>query len=340
MSGDIIQQVQNVGQLVNGTLGHLLGPFGAAPAAPWFAQLQRASFRGVPFAVLTGEARFGRRVAVHEYPYRDIPWVEDLGRSTRRINMAGFLVENSSIYGGGAVLNQRARMVDAAELAGPAILVHPTLGRLTVSLAEGGFQCVERWDAGRYFEISFTFIESGQKLFPSITVSTGNAILAAAAAADVAAKGDFVSSALGALKQGAAVVSMAISTAGTWGRFAERLISNATNAKNLLGMLPGNLGRFAAIGAAGLAGPLSAGVSLGGIGSLASGVSSAVTGALSGVGLPSIDMSQIAGLARSAASQIDITSVVPSILAQGAQVRSNMGAAIGVLNANVAGLSL
>ena len=38
-----------------------------------------ASWRGVPFHGLSGELRFGRRPVVHEYPFRDSVWVEDLG---------------------------------------------------------------------------------------------------------------------------------------------------------------------------------------------------------------------------------------------------------------------
>jgi prophage DNA circulation protein len=47
------------------------------PAATFRAQLQPASYRGIPFGVFGGQARFGRRNALHEYPFRDVPWVED-----------------------------------------------------------------------------------------------------------------------------------------------------------------------------------------------------------------------------------------------------------------------
>ena len=50
----------------------------------WPQMLNQASFRGVPFAVYGGDARFGRRLALHEYPGRDKPYIEDMGRSTRR----------------------------------------------------------------------------------------------------------------------------------------------------------------------------------------------------------------------------------------------------------------
>lgn len=137
----------------------------------WFETLQKAQFRGVPFAVLGGQSSFGRKTAVHEYPYRDKPWVEDMGRGTRKFTVKGFLVENSVIYGGGPVINQRDNLIAACETAGAGTLNHPTYGELTVSIPAGGLQIVEQWDNGRYFEFTLNAIESGIKVFP-VTTST------------------------------------------------------------------------------------------------------------------------------------------------------------------------
>jgi prophage DNA circulation protein len=77
--------------------------------------LRPASFRGVPFATLASRKVFGRRTAVHEYPFRDTIWVEDLGRKGREISLSGFLVANSLVYGGGDVLAQQDQLIAAAE---------------------------------------------------------------------------------------------------------------------------------------------------------------------------------------------------------------------------------
>ncbi len=53
-----------LGRLRHGGPGHDMS---------WSDQLLPASFRGVPFGVLGSRSRFGRRLAVHEYPYRDRP---------------------------------------------------------------------------------------------------------------------------------------------------------------------------------------------------------------------------------------------------------------------------
>lgn len=182
--------------------------------------------------VLGGGIKFGRRTAVHEYPYRDTVWVEDLGRAVRRITMTGFLV-------GDDVIAQRDRDLAAAETAGSGDLIHPTLGQLTASAVE----CVaeKKWEQGRVFQLSFTFIESGKRVFPSVQVSTGSAVLKACAQADAAAKGDFLASAGAALKQGAAVVAKVASTAAIWERQAQRLANDATNLYNMVGTLKGAL---------------------------------------------------------------------------------------------------
>jgi prophage DNA circulation protein len=212
-----------------------LGAAGPAAGAYWKDSLRPASFRGVSFGVLGATGKFGRRNAVHEYPFRDKTWVEDLGKSARRINISGFLVGEDCIA-------QRERMIAAAEGAGDGELIHPTLGRLKVSTIE--FTTEEKWDRGRVFEVTFAFIEAGDRIFPSVVPSTGDAVTAAAAAADKAASGDFLASTLALVKKGASVVSQVASTAAAWGRQAQRLANDATNLHNMVGSLSGGFGRY------------------------------------------------------------------------------------------------
>ncbi|UPG89265.1 DNA circularization N-terminal domain-containing protein [Luteibacter aegosomaticola] len=221
----------------------------------WFDELRPASFRGVPFAVLGGEGRFGRRVAVHEYPGKDRPYVEDLGRSTRRIGLVGFLVEDSLVYGGGSVMGQRDRMIAAVEQAGPGILVHPTLGELRVSVPDGGLGVSERWDQGRYFELSFSFIESGERVFPSSTVSNTSLVGSLIDALGLSAAADFVSSMTrmvnlglgivrGVVSLGNAVVAQVVAVSAGFQVEAGQAARDATNLANLASLLTGNFGRY------------------------------------------------------------------------------------------------
>lgn len=214
------------------------GDSGAAAAgtASWFSQLRPASFRGVPFGVLGSSGKFGRRQVVHEYPFRDTVWVEDLGRATRRFNISGFVVGDDAIA-------KRDRLIAAIETVGDGDLMHPTYGQLRVSAGE--FSVEERWDEGRVFMVSFNVIESGQRVFPSVATSTGSAVKAAAKAADAASATDFASKVGASLKQGAVTAAQAASTAAAWGRKVQSLANDATNLYNMVGTLSGSVGRYA-----------------------------------------------------------------------------------------------
>lgn len=214
---------------------------GSAFDAGWRTRLQPASFGGVPFGVFGGQIRVGRRNAVHEYPFKDQVWVEDMGRAARRITLSGFLVENAR-YGGGDVIAQRERLIAVCEGPGKKTLVHPTLGALNVALLDSAMD--ERWDNGRVFEISFSFIEEGERSFPSVTSDTRSEVNSMADLADAAVGGDFASAVSGALAQGSAVVGMAVSTASTWGKTALTLSNDATNLMHMVSSLPGPNGRY------------------------------------------------------------------------------------------------
>ncbi|WP_454843317.1 DNA circularization protein [Pseudomonas gorinensis] len=222
----------------------------------WPEMLNKASFRGVPFAVYGGDSRFGRRLALHEYPGRDKPYIEDMGRSTRRIRMSGFLVTDSLVYGGGNVLAQRDALVAAVESAGPGALMHPTLGALKVSVPSEGLSVVERWDMGRYFEISIVFIESGDRVFPSITTSTGSLLDNMAAALGLSAALDFVRKVIGgvtavinagegAIKFGKAIVGMVVGVIADFKVLVGRITRDVRSITSLASLLTGDFGRYA-----------------------------------------------------------------------------------------------
>lgn len=208
----------------------------------FFGQLKQASYRNISFGVLSADGSFGRRNSIHEYPFRDIVFVEDLGRQARRINIVGFLLENDAVYQGTDVITQRENLIAAVETPGGGELIHPTLGRLNVALLS--MSVSERWDKGRYFEIGFSFIEAGDRLFPSTGVSTGDAVTTAAINLDAMSTADFLTRAIADLQFGAAIVTQAVSTATALIRLANRLANDATNLHSLVALLPGNFGRY------------------------------------------------------------------------------------------------
>jgi len=151
----------------------------------WKDNLQDASLRGVPFKVDEDEATFGRRVQVHEYPNRDKPWAEDLGRATRRFSVQAYLI-------GDDYFEQRNRLIEAIEKPGSCTLVHPYYGEMTV-VVDDAVRISHSQNEGRMCRVSFSFIESGELSFPTAGLATGQKLSSSVSFLD-----DAISSAFGA----------------------------------------------------------------------------------------------------------------------------------------------
>lgn len=149
----------------------------------WKNNLQPASFRGVPFEVESGDLTAGRRVQTHEYPGRDKPYTEDLGRAVRRISIEAFLV-------GDDFMAKRDKLLGALEESGPGDLVHPWHGRMTVNV-DGDCRARHGIREGRFCAISISFVEAGELAFPAATASTRAQSLLAADALQSASGNDF-----------------------------------------------------------------------------------------------------------------------------------------------------
>lgn len=140
----------------------------------WRDTLRPASFRGVPFEVEGHDVAFGRRNVATEYPHRDEPWTEDLGRRGRVYRVQAFVI-------GADYHVRRDDLVRALEAAGPGQLVHPYLGTMVVSV--GGAQMGESPDEGGMATFSIEFLETGANVAPQVTVDTQAQSLAAASVA-------------------------------------------------------------------------------------------------------------------------------------------------------------
>jgi len=150
----------------------------------WKDRLRKASFRGVDFQVEGDDAAFGRRIQVHEYPQRDIPYVEDLGRSAREFNVTAFLI-------GPDYMEQRDKLLEAVEKEGPGTLVHPWYGELEVSVRDA-VRVKHSRENGGMCEVSLQFVESGKLEFPSGKTNTGAKSLESADELAEVSEEDFV----------------------------------------------------------------------------------------------------------------------------------------------------
>ena len=126
-------------------------------------QLLPASFRGVPFEVTSGSLRAGRRTVVHEYPQRDKPYVEDLGKATRQITIEAFVVGDDYIARGTALLAE-------IEKPGSGTLIHPWLGEMTVTVTSVSELKFDTGLGAAY--LTFVATEAGDLEFPVMGIDT------------------------------------------------------------------------------------------------------------------------------------------------------------------------
>lgn len=146
-------------------------------------QLVGGSFRGVPFRTVNAELKVGRRNQVNEYPQRDVPYVDDLGRKARRVVVEAYVIGPNYLF-------ERNALIKAFETAGPGELLHPRYGALRVSL-DGEVSIKETPEQGGIARISATFVEDGLNTFPTAKENTVAAVEMASNAFDDAAEACF-----------------------------------------------------------------------------------------------------------------------------------------------------
>lgn len=151
---------------------------------PMRAALRPASFRGLAFHVEASTGRDGRRLAVHEYPGRDLPHVEDLGRSSRRLALTAHVI-------GPDWASRRDALVDACAREGAGLLVHPTLGQIQVRAESVSWS--ERADELGICRVEIEFVEDGgAPPSPTARLDVAGAVEAAVILAAAEARAAFV----------------------------------------------------------------------------------------------------------------------------------------------------
>lgn len=129
----------------------------------WRDELQKGSFRGAPFETLVSSVAIGRRFVRHEYPKRDIPYIEDTGRKAREYKFDAFVI-------GDDYMDARDLLIDAIEEEGEGQLIHPYFGTLQVSIIDCQIQ--QSTNQGGYAQFTISFIETGEQSEPDIETDT------------------------------------------------------------------------------------------------------------------------------------------------------------------------
>lgn len=126
-------------------------------------QKKKASFRGAEFFVRDVSSSFGRRNVAHQYPFKDKPYVEDLGEDTEEFQVNGYVVQNEE--NDFDYFAARDALINALRAKGPGTLIHPFYGDIVVSLS-GKARIAESFSPGgiAYFSMTFTKVDEGQGL--------------------------------------------------------------------------------------------------------------------------------------------------------------------------------
>lgn len=146
-------------------------------------KMLRGSLRGAEFQVRSNDLEFGRRQQAHEYPLRDVPYVDDLGLKGRRFQIEVFVA-------GLDYTAARDRLVAEIEKPGPGTLVHPYYGTRQVAVLEARVRESSR--EGGMATFTLTCMEAGELTYPATSIDTAQATQDKVVKAREASLADFV----------------------------------------------------------------------------------------------------------------------------------------------------
>ena len=145
---------------------------------PWRDALLPAMFDGVGFHVEAGSQAGGRRIALHQFPKREFPYAEDMGRRATEFVVRGYCIQfmfdagpadspNASLYMRDYRLSRDA-LQQRLDAGGDGVLQLPNSARggpgppLTISVVCTQYRMTEEQRFGGYCVFDMTFVEFGK----------------------------------------------------------------------------------------------------------------------------------------------------------------------------------
>ncbi|AHG39228.1 2-hydroxyacid dehydrogenase [Pseudomonas syringae CC1557] len=136
----------------------------------WRDSLLPASFRGIGFFIEKAVVPVGRKGQLHEFPQRDEPYFESLGKQSQVHTLTAFIV-------GRDCFEQRDKLLQALEEEGAGELVHPWLGRMQVQVGECSI--THNLAEGGIVRLELKFYPANPLKFPVSTLNTRRLLLGA-----------------------------------------------------------------------------------------------------------------------------------------------------------------
>lgn len=119
-----------------------------------------ASFRGVPFLILTEGETGGKKNVIHEYPNSQKRFVEELGTLQSTFSI-------SAIVHGADAVQRRLRLTQALNEGGRGLLIHPSLGQRNVVATDWDIAFTDNENGKFVFDITFVQSEENVSLNPA-----------------------------------------------------------------------------------------------------------------------------------------------------------------------------
>jgi prophage DNA circulation protein len=145
-----------------------------------------ASYRGAPFFVEATSRDNGRRIVTHEFPKKDFPYSEDMGRKAKTFTLRAYCITYPVTLDGdnGVLYNKdyrvvRDKLIQALEAYGPGTLVLSTLPQENVVVTR--YRITEEEKFGGYCTFDIEFVEAGVRPLVSTNPQNTRAVLNAAA---------------------------------------------------------------------------------------------------------------------------------------------------------------
>ena len=153
------------------------------PATIWRDQLMPATFAGQQFHCEANSREGGQRIVTHEFPKKDLPYSETMGRRAMEFTIRGYFI----VYPSDAAASQqpiyqrdyrvpRNALINILDAGNPGVLQLPTQAPMWVCCTR--YRMTEEERFGGYCTVDMTFVEYGKTESPAINVTA--AMVAAA----------------------------------------------------------------------------------------------------------------------------------------------------------------
>jgi prophage DNA circulation protein len=141
--------------------------FNLTPGKPsWRDNWIRAQYNGAPFFCEANSRESGRRIVEHEFPKKDSPYAEDMGRHAYEFTIRAYCIVYSSNQDDLFTTDYRVvrdRLMAALEAQGPGTLQFSTQpgGSSTYTVVVSRYRMTEEERFGGYCTFDITFLEYG-----------------------------------------------------------------------------------------------------------------------------------------------------------------------------------